>query len=265
MPASTKLLFKFDASGLRSDLERVAPDIWVPHFNKDYFEGDWSGVALRSTGGVSDQLYSNPSEQVAIADTPMLDRCPNVRAVLASLECKLKSVRFLKLAAGSTIQEHRDYDLRFDLDQARLHIPIITNPEVVFFVDAQRVDMKEGECWYLDLSLPHWVENHGETDRVHLVIDCQVNDWLSDLIVEDGEAAIEPLDQISSPDALERFRETVRKDPALQSRLRATSDRESFIRLAVSVARDAGFQFNAADVEHAMESARREWYETWIR
>lgn len=263
MPTSTKLLFNFDATALRSDLERVSSGIWVPHFNRDYFEGDWSGVALRSTGGVSDQLYSDPREQVAIADTPMLDRCPNVRAVLDSLKCTLKSVRFLKLAAGSTIQEHRDYDLQFDLDQARLHIPIVTNPEVIFFVDAHRVEMKEGECWYLDLSLPHWVENHGKTDRIHLVIDCQVNDWLRELIVDDSDV-IDPPSQISSPAAFERFRETVRADPALQLRLCATSDRESFIRLAVTVAHDAGFDFNAADVEHALESARREWFETWI-
>ncbi|WP_339705616.1 aspartyl/asparaginyl beta-hydroxylase domain-containing protein [Algoriphagus aquimarinus] len=38
--------------------------------------------------------------------------------------------------------------------------------------------MKEGECWYLRLSDPHRVLNEGETDRIHLVMDLKVNDWL---------------------------------------------------------------------------------------
>jgi hypothetical protein len=38
--------------------------------------------------------------------------------------------------------------------------------------------MKEGECWYLNFNLPHRVKNSGTADRIHLVIDCVVNDWL---------------------------------------------------------------------------------------
>jgi hypothetical protein len=267
MPPSAKLLFNVDPVGLRSDLDRIVSQAWVPHFNKDYFEGDWTGVALRSGGGDPCKLYPDPNEKVAIADTALLDLCPNTNAILSSLKCSLKSVRFLKLAAGSTIQEHRDYDLRFDLNQARLHIPIITSPEVVFFLDAHRVEMKEGECWYLDLSLPHWVENHGKADRVHLVIDCLVNDWLRELILDgNGEVnhSSDSCSDTSSPDEFERFRDIVLTDPALQHRLRATSDRESFIKLAVTVGRQIGYQFSAGDVESAMERARQELYETWI-
>jgi hypothetical protein len=42
--------------------------------------------------------------------------------------------------------------------------------------------MNEGEGWYLNLSLPHRVENNGTTDRVHLVIDYVVNEWMRSLI-----------------------------------------------------------------------------------
>ena len=38
--------------------------------------------------------------------------------------------------------------------------------------------MSEGEAWYLNFNLPHSVENNGERARVHLVIDCLVNDWM---------------------------------------------------------------------------------------
>ena len=126
--------------------------------------------------------------------------------------------------------------------------------------------MKEGECWYLDLSLPHWVENHGKTDRIHLVIDCLVNDWLRELILNEapGNVSSSASAEISSPDEFERFREIVLTDPVLQHRLRTTADRESFVRLAVTVGREIGYQFSTADVENAMEQARREWYKKWI-
>jgi hypothetical protein len=42
--------------------------------------------------------------------------------------------------------------------------------------------MAAGEAWYLDLNLPHSVTNHGPTDRVNLVVDCVVNDWLDALL-----------------------------------------------------------------------------------
>jgi hypothetical protein len=38
--------------------------------------------------------------------------------------------------------------------------------------------MAEGECWYLNVNQPHRVENRGSADRVHLVLDCVVDEWL---------------------------------------------------------------------------------------
>ena len=40
------------------------------------------------------------------------------------------------------------------------------------------MEMNEGEAWYLNFSLEHSVRNGGATDRIHLVIDCIVNDWI---------------------------------------------------------------------------------------
>jgi aspartyl/asparaginyl beta-hydroxylase (cupin superfamily) len=74
--------------------------------------------------------------------------------------------------------QHRDYDLGIEDGHARVHVPIVTNPLVEFYLDEQLVEMREGEAWYLNLNLFHRVENKGSDDRVHLVIDCIVNDWL---------------------------------------------------------------------------------------
>ena len=64
----------------------------------------------------------------------------------------------------------------------RIHVPLSTTPDVAFIHDGTRVDMQAGEAWYMDLNLPHAVHNAGEHARVHLVVDCVINDWLADLL-----------------------------------------------------------------------------------
>jgi hypothetical protein len=262
-----KLPFSFDAKGLQSDLEQIAIADWPLHFNRGYFQGAWTGVALRSCNGLPTQLYSDPTITGPFADTPVFAACPNARAALTVFQCPLLSVRFLRLSAGSVIREHRDYDLGFDLGQVRFHIPVFTNSDVDFFLDAHKVEMKEGECWYLDLGLPHWVKNRGATDRIHLVIDCEVNEWLSDLLASmsrlyepETTSTIEPSPSLRD---LERFRHAVLNDLALQQRLRMTEDTESFIRLVVSVGREHGFWFTAAHAAVALQTARLCWSERW--
>ena len=180
MLTALKLPFSFDPDRLRSDLAKIQPDEWVPHFNRQVYEGEWSGVALRSVGGKPDQLYPDPTAIDAFADTERLDRCPYYREVLSAFSCPLTSVRLLRLKAGSSIRDHRDYRLGYEDGEVRLHVPIVTNSDVAFFVEEQRVPMQEGECWYLNVNLRHRVDNHSKTDRIHLVIDCVVDDWLAD-------------------------------------------------------------------------------------
>jgi len=99
-----------------------------------------------------------------------------VPGLLASIPGRLESVRFLRLAAGSVIHEHRDAGLRVEEGVYRLHIPVRTNPDVEFLVGGQAMQMAEGECWYVNFDLPHSLVNRGTSDRVHLVVDGVVDD-----------------------------------------------------------------------------------------
>ncbi len=172
----------FDPALLKRDLAAIENGEWVPHFNQRYYEGDWSGVSLRSVGGKADVLYPNHISEEPYLDTEMLARAPYVREVLDRIQCEKESVRFLRLAAGAKIKEHRDYFIGIEDGVVRLHLPVITNPLIEFYLDNERVDMLEGELWYLDFGLKHRVENNSDQDRIHLVLDCKVNDWLLDLL-----------------------------------------------------------------------------------
>jgi hypothetical protein len=180
--------FRFDAAALTGDVRSVGDAEWRRHFNTQYYQGDWSGVALRSTGGPS-KLYPDPhAEFSTFADTEVLTRCPNVRAALANFRCPVRSVRFLRLGAGSEILEHQDYELGFEDGAVRFHVPVISGPGVDFVLAGEEIPMLPGECWYLNVNHPHRVKNAGSETRVHLVIDCLVDDWLRELMLTTARA-----------------------------------------------------------------------------
>ncbi|ATQ43030.1 aspartyl/asparaginyl beta-hydroxylase domain-containing protein [Caulobacter mirabilis] len=188
MQGRLKLPFRFDVARMRAEVGSLADGDWIPHYNARDYEGEWSGVALRSTGGRDGWLFPAPPGGEPYADTPTLGRLPYLAQVLGTFECPLETARLLRLHAGSSIREHVDHALGYEDGLARLHVPIVTSPEVVFYLDGAPVPMGEGECWYFDARRPHRVDNRGVEHRVHLVIDCIVDGWLAGVFAEAGFA-----------------------------------------------------------------------------
>jgi hypothetical protein len=180
-----KLSLHFDPQSLRDDLRTLEHTDWIDHFVEQNYDGSWSVIPLRGPANATHpvmMIYSDPG-CTEFSDTPFLTECPYFQEVLASFHCPINAVRLMKLTPGSVIREHTDYDLSLEVGNARLHIPVTTNQEVEFRLNNRRILMNAGECWYLRLSDPHTVANRGTEDRVHLVIDASVNDWLENLIV----------------------------------------------------------------------------------
>lgn len=177
VPDIVRLPLRFDAGGLAGEVRDLPHQAWTAHFNQAIYTGEWSGIPLRSVAGKEPQLYPDPSTQ-EYADTDTLASCPALTAALAQLRCPMTSVRLLMLGPGAAIAEHRDHLLGFEDGEVRLHVPILTNPAVEFFLSGSPVVLGPGECWYLNLSLPHRAANRSSEPRVHLVIDCIVDDWL---------------------------------------------------------------------------------------
>ena len=261
MLSQLRLDFEFDADRLQRDLALVRSDEWVAHFNKNDYDGGWSGVSLRSIGGAAKDILPGAKASLdSFADTPILERCSYFAEVLRHFRCPIRSARLLKLQPGSIIREHRDQDLGFKDGEVRIHVPIITNPDVAFFVNGDRLPMHPGEVWYIDFSLPHRVRNRGNTDRVHLVIDCIVDDWLRGVLAPvTAEPDVPPPETPRSPEALRRFRAVVEQDDALQEDLRDIMDRELFVSRLVKQGASRGCHFAEADVEEALQAERRVW------
>jgi mannose-6-phosphate isomerase-like protein (cupin superfamily) len=258
-----RLPLAFDVAPLLADVVALAGDRWVVHFNQGYHDGGWQGVALRSVDGDAGRLHSDARHAAKIGDTELLRACPAIAAALTRLRCPLRAVRLLRLAAGSAISEHRDDDLRFEDGEARLHIPLVTSPAVEFYVEDRRVMMEAGECWYVDFSRPHRVQNRGERERIHLVIDCGVNEWLAAQIAA-GDVVVARSAPASGQETFAAFRAHVLEDSALQARLQAEIGPAEFIARTVALGAEHGFRFGAEDVRAAMAQGRRAWFDQWM-
>jgi hypothetical protein len=184
LPDRLRLPLAFDATGLAADLDALLENDWIPHLVRQNYEGDWSVAPLRAPAGETHPLrmgFPNPG-QTAFVDTPLLDRLPAVRSALGRFGCPLRGARLMRLAPGAAILEHCDPDLDAAAGRARLHIPILTNDETSFLLNGRAVAMAPGETWYLRLLDPHAAANRGISDRVHLVVDVEVDSWMRGLL-----------------------------------------------------------------------------------
>jgi len=179
-------MIQFAKLNLSVPLERIRNDVdsltknWIPHFNQHDYAGEWTVISLRSPSGQPSQIVPDLMGNENYKDTELMQQCPAIRDLVSAFECDVMSVRLMNLKPGSVIKEHRDLDLSFENGEARFHIPVFTNKEVFFYSRDTRIIMNVGECWYVNVNMPHRVSNEGQTDRIHLVIDCKVNAWIKD-------------------------------------------------------------------------------------
>jgi hypothetical protein len=256
-PAFARLPLRFDVDALRLAVAEFPAEAWRPHFNTGYYEGDWSGIALRSH---EDAFTPLAPGQGKVRPTAHCDAF--WQAQLAKLETGLHSARLLRLGSGGRIREHRDYDLGGADGDLRIHVPIVTDERVDFLLGGRKVPMQAGECWFLDLSRPHRVENHGGVARIHLVVDCARSPWI-EAQIDAGLADTPPSQPSRGGAAFAAFRAHVHAHPALEAELAAHAGTEAFLDAVIESASGAGFGFEREEVRVAMAQARRDWTRQW--
>lgn len=177
---------------------------FTPHYSSYAGKGErrgertWSALSLR--GYTADPGFiPKPAEMskkwkaehtadvFELQDTPLRAQLPAVDALTEPLTsiAKAHRIRLMRLTpGGGELRRHTDL---VDKDSgisdghvARFHIPIITNPDVIFnswdfHGKCHKVHMGRGEVWYLDTRKPHRAINGGDTERTHLVVDVETN------------------------------------------------------------------------------------------
>ena len=159
----------------------------------------WTALSLHGYGPNPSDIYKpgfvksdinigSKLEWTSLANEPVMSP---IREIISRLPCQFERIRFMKLAAGKSLRKHND-NIDQDIESkkiVRIHIPIRTNSEVVFTMYAndedergERLYLKAGRFYYLDVTKPHSVSNNSSEDRYHLVVDCYMNEELKAIL-----------------------------------------------------------------------------------
>ena len=157
-----RLPYQFDAARLAAEVERFSNQQWMPH--PSGLPGN-SAIALISSGGGDNNSFEGEKHP-----TPHLARCPYMQQVMASFGEVLSRSRLMRLEPGAEVSLHVDFNYHW-FSRVRIHIPVVTDPGVIFHCGPERLHMAAGECWIFDSWRRHRVVNDSACHRVHLVID----------------------------------------------------------------------------------------------
>lgn len=255
----TRLPMSFEPARLHEDLSRIPDEAWTEHFNQSDYQGRWSSVSLRSLSGRTTDISAHGASADMFQDTPLMAECPYLRSVVYTFDVPLKAVRLLRLEAGSRVREHVDADLGLAEGELRVHVPVATNDRLEFVVANRQLKLREGEAWYVDFSQPHRIYNGGATDRIHLVLDGQVNDWALALLERSVKEVVTETYEPHGIAQLRAFCERVYEDAGLQSRLEPVANMPEFLQAVVDAGRQCGYSFGPDEVESIYRERRCEW------
>ena len=79
-------------------------------------------------------------------------------------------VMLARMAPGGTIHPHRDTNPAAKWPH-KIHVPLVTNEQVTFYVDGTGYHFGEGEAVEVNNMGAHAVENRGSSDRIHLIFE----------------------------------------------------------------------------------------------
>jgi hypothetical protein len=187
---------------IREKLE-ILPE-FTNHYSNYNKDKSWSALSLR--GYTEDPSFitkpiemsktwqeENKDVKFEMQDTPLFNLFPEIKQYCNTLGNQIHRVRFMRLKpGGGELERHTD---QVDPDSggalnklARIHLPIKTNPDMIFTVwntkgEPQKVHMTEGDVWFLDTRKAHQAINNGNEERIHLVIDVRVEENLHESLV----------------------------------------------------------------------------------
>ncbi len=80
------------------------------------------------------------------------------------------SIQIACLPKGEKITRHTDHS-QVLVNSHRLHVPLVTHDKIEFMIDDERVILAPGTLYEINNQKMHSVENCGDEDRLHLIID----------------------------------------------------------------------------------------------
>jgi hypothetical protein len=246
-----QLPLTFDAPRLAAEIAEIDEREWRPH--PEGHPGN-SAVPLIAV----DRDQRNDAVRGVMLPTPMLERLPYVRQVLAAFHAVWGRTRLMRLDGNAEAVAHTDTNYYW-ANHARVHVPIVTDPAVRFLCGDASVHMAAGESWIFDTWRQHNVLNPNPTRRIHLVADTVGSAAFWELVdrgvAGEGPAHVPYAPLRSATLSTETVNHPVVMPPAEQAEM-----------IALVAGAMAG---TAADAEaqllRLLEVLRRDWRSSWAR
>lgn len=173
-------IFRLEDAQLRALQREVASlDVQWTNVYSEYHTGGWQTLSLLNRTSKPTDTIIEDCEPV---ETSLLERMPETRALLRGLGFRYLFGRLAKLEVNAFIYEHRDYQELRNERLLRLHIPVITNPFSSIVVDRTRIHLALGYIWKLNPIHRHAAANFGKEPRIHIILDCHVDEALEVLL-----------------------------------------------------------------------------------
>lgn len=191
---------------LIADELRAYGDHWAQHYSTYNKKQAWTAFALQGYDANDPGFIIQPNEmsrkwkaenavrlEATSVPTIAAQHFPNTLAIAARLNTTFDRIRFMRLApGGGELARHADLCPEAGVKDgrlARIHIPIETNPDVIFTQWNSRGAQVEkhfpqAALCYIDQRQPHRAINGGTTDRVHFVLDTKCTPALRKMIAE---------------------------------------------------------------------------------
>ncbi|HUH32024.1 MAG TPA: sulfotransferase [Rhodanobacter sp.] len=169
-----QLPLQFDAERMAREVAALGSGPWREHPQK--LPGNFALPLIAVGGDAGSDAVSGPMQP-----TPHLLQCPYLQQVLSRLGAVWGRTRLMRLDAGAEVSPHVDINYYWR-ERVRVHVPIVTHPDVRFMCGDAEVNMASGECWIFDTWRSHQVRNASSHTRIHLVADTVGSDSLGQLV-----------------------------------------------------------------------------------
>lgn len=169
-----RLPFTFDVERLTAEVGAFADHEWRQHPERHAGNSALPLVAVDGDVG-------NDAVVGRMRRTTYLDRVPYAEQIFAALDTPIGRSRFMRISGNADAKPHVDTNYYWH-KRLRIHVPVITTPDVAFLCGDESLHMAPGECWIFDTWSMHNVINPAPNDRIHLVIDTEGSESLWKLI-----------------------------------------------------------------------------------
>jgi len=171
---SIRILGEVDITELKKKVLALSSEIWT---EQNAAKPNKFGV-LDKTEHIVFRFINSFKDHRFYSDNAIWEDWKGVIAPLLEVTAKaygyqtaeFPRIMLAKLPAGASIKPHIDRSPAAQFPH-KIHIPLLTNQETLFFLNDKGFNLKEGVIHEVNNRMNHSVVNKGNSDRIHLIFE----------------------------------------------------------------------------------------------